>query len=87
MCLVWQHLEYKSANLAPRVTNLRPDDTQDNPFWYMFKVQCTSCRETHDNYVGVNRFVSAQAHLRLNPDGQVVLISHLGNERDERQPG
>ncbi|KAF5134967.1 hypothetical protein MHUMG1_00906 [Metarhizium humberi] len=21
------------------VTNLRPDDTQDNPFWYMFKVQ------------------------------------------------
>ncbi|OAA41354.1 hypothetical protein NOR_05432 [Metarhizium rileyi] len=38
------------------VTNLRPDDTQDNPFWYMFKVQCTSCRETHDNYVGVNRF-------------------------------
>ncbi|KAG6010873.1 hypothetical protein E4U21_002541 [Claviceps maximensis] len=38
------------------VTNLRPNDTQDNPFWYMFKVQCTSCRETHDNYVGVNRF-------------------------------
>ncbi|GFP58331.1 hypothetical protein ACSS6W_005537 [Trichoderma asperelloides] len=38
------------------VTNLRPDDSQDNPFWYMFKVQCTSCRETHDNYVGVNRF-------------------------------
>jgi hypothetical protein len=24
----------------------------------MFKVQCTSCRETHANYVGVNRFVS-----------------------------
>ncbi|KAG5916591.1 hypothetical protein E4U61_003504 [Claviceps capensis] len=40
------------------VTNLRPDDTQDNPFWYMFRVQCTSCRETHDNYVGVNRFES-----------------------------
>ncbi|KAK7427515.1 hypothetical protein QQZ08_005957 [Neonectria magnoliae] len=38
------------------VTNLRPNDTQDNPFWYMFKVQCTSCRETHANYVGVNRF-------------------------------
>ncbi|KPM34116.1 hypothetical protein AK830_g12456 [Neonectria ditissima] len=38
------------------VTNLRPDDTQDNPFWYMFKVQCTSCRETHANYIGVNRF-------------------------------
>ncbi|KAK0385921.1 hypothetical protein NLU13_7096 [Sarocladium strictum] len=38
------------------VTNLRPDDTQDNPFWYMFVVQCTSCRETHANPVGVNRF-------------------------------
>ncbi|KAM0515996.1 hypothetical protein ACHAPE_005617 [Trichoderma viride] len=38
------------------VTNLRPDDSEENPFWYMFKVQCTSCRETHDNYIGVNRF-------------------------------
>lgn len=40
-----------------RVTSLRPDDSEDNPFWYMFKVQCTSCRETHANHVGVNRFV------------------------------
>ncbi|KAF4973754.1 hypothetical protein FSARC_62 [Fusarium sarcochroum] len=46
---------YLTADLQG-VTNLRPDDTQDNPFWYMFKVQCTSCRETHSNYVGVNRF-------------------------------
>ncbi|KAF5004633.1 hypothetical protein FDECE_8871 [Fusarium decemcellulare] len=46
---------YLTAELQG-VTNLRPDDTQDNPFWYMFKVQCTSCRETHANYVGVNRF-------------------------------
>ncbi|KEY66956.1 hypothetical protein S7711_05076 [Stachybotrys chartarum IBT 7711] len=38
------------------VTNLRPADSQENPFWYMFKVQCTSCRETHANFVGVNRF-------------------------------
>ncbi|KAM4060103.1 hypothetical protein HRG_002287 [Hirsutella rhossiliensis] len=38
------------------VTGLRPEDTADNPFWYMFKVQCTSCRESHANYVGVNRF-------------------------------
>ncbi|KAJ6781624.1 hypothetical protein PWT90_04426 [Aphanocladium album] len=38
------------------VTNLRPLDTEENPFWYMFKVQCTSCREIHNNYVGVNRF-------------------------------
>jgi hypothetical protein len=44
-----------NADLAG-VTNLRPDDSEGNPFWYMFKVQCTSCRETHNNYVGVNRF-------------------------------
>ncbi|GAB1313164.1 DUF866-domain-containing protein [Madurella fahalii] len=44
-----------TAELAG-VTNLRPNDTQDNPFWYTFKVQCTSCRETHPNTVSVNRF-------------------------------
>ncbi|KAL8397294.1 hypothetical protein RB594_004133 [Gaeumannomyces avenae] len=38
------------------VTNLRPSDTEENPFWYTFKVQCTSCREVHANWVGVNRF-------------------------------
>ena len=38
------------------MTNLRPADTQDAPFWYTFKVQCTSCRETHANWVGVSRF-------------------------------
>ncbi|RDW72137.1 putative DUF866 protein [Coleophoma crateriformis] len=34
------------------VTDLRPDDSEDNPFWYTFKVQCTSCREIHPNWVG-----------------------------------
>ncbi|KAI1327655.1 DUF866-domain-containing protein [Xylariaceae sp. FL0255] len=38
------------------VTNLRPKDTVDNPFWYTFTVQCTSCRETHPNAVAVCRF-------------------------------
>ncbi|KAF2999558.1 hypothetical protein E8E14_000618 [Neopestalotiopsis sp. 37M] len=38
------------------VTNLRPSDTEENPFWYTFTVQCTSCRETHANTVGVSRF-------------------------------
>ncbi|RDL37328.1 putative DUF866-containing protein [Venustampulla echinocandica] len=38
------------------VTELRPDDTPEGPFWYTFKVQCTSCREIHPNYVGVSRF-------------------------------
>ncbi|KAI9666739.1 MAG: hypothetical protein M1831_001514 [Alyxoria varia] len=36
------------------------NEDQDSPFWYTFKVQCTSCRETHPNWVGVNRFESNQ---------------------------
>ncbi|KAJ4372845.1 hypothetical protein N0V83_003136 [Neocucurbitaria cava] len=38
------------------VTDLRPQDTEDAPFYYTFKVQCTSCRETHPNLVSVSRF-------------------------------
>jgi hypothetical protein len=38
------------------VTDLRPLDTEDAPFFYTFKVQCTSCRETHPNMVSVSRF-------------------------------
>jgi hypothetical protein len=38
------------------VTDLRPQDTEDAPFFYTFKVQCTSCRETHPNFVSVSRF-------------------------------
>ncbi|KAI1004695.1 hypothetical protein K3495_g3522 [Podosphaera aphanis] len=38
------------------VTELRPDDTTDNPFWYSFKVQCTSCREVHPTCVKISRF-------------------------------
>ncbi|KAF1939383.1 hypothetical protein EJ02DRAFT_257571 [Clathrospora elynae] len=38
------------------VTDLRPNDTEDSPFFYTFRVQCTSCRETHPNDVSVSRF-------------------------------
>lgn len=38
------------------VTNLRPDDTAENPYYYSFRVQCTSCREIHPNWVQVSRF-------------------------------
>jgi hypothetical protein len=38
------------------VTDLRPLDTEDAPFYYTFKVQCTSCRETHPNFVSISRF-------------------------------
>ncbi|EME40823.1 hypothetical protein DOTSEDRAFT_74404 [Dothistroma septosporum NZE10] len=37
------------------VTDLHPEDTEQNPFYYTFKVQCTSCRETHPNWVSVSR--------------------------------
>lgn len=40
----------------PRVTSLRPRDTADDPFYYTFKVQCTSCREIHPNYITMSRF-------------------------------
>ncbi|USW56785.1 Putative CXXC motif containing zinc binding protein [Septoria linicola] len=38
------------------VTDLVPEDTEANPFYYTFKVQCTSCREIHPNWVSVSRF-------------------------------
>ncbi|KAJ5713516.1 uncharacterized protein N7483_010697 [Penicillium malachiteum] len=38
------------------VTSLRPTDTEENPYFYTFKVQCSSCRETHPNWVSFNRF-------------------------------
>ncbi|KIV85533.1 hypothetical protein PV11_01218 [Exophiala sideris] len=37
------------------VTDLKPTDTADSPYYYTFKVQCTSCREVHPNWVGFNR--------------------------------
>ncbi|KAH9885979.1 hypothetical protein F4778DRAFT_759933 [Xylariomycetidae sp. FL2044] len=37
------------------VTNLRPKDTTESPFWYTFTVQCTSCRETHPNSISVSK--------------------------------
>lgn len=43
------------------VTDLRPKDTEDEPYYYTFKVQCTSCRETHPNWVSFNRFVCLPA--------------------------
>ncbi len=39
------------------VTDLVPTDTAENPYYYTFKVQCTSCREVHANWVGVTRHV------------------------------
>lgn len=37
------------------MTELKPTDSADSPYIYTFKVQCTSCRETHPKPVGVSR--------------------------------
>ncbi|KAL8934614.1 MAG: hypothetical protein Q9216_005815 [Gyalolechia sp. 2 TL-2023] len=42
------------------VTELLPLDTAEEPFFYTFKVQCTSCREIHPNWVSISRFVGVQ---------------------------
>jgi Eukaryotic protein of unknown function (DUF866) len=65
-----------------RVTDLRPDDTAENNFWYTFKVQCGSCREVHPNYVNVSRFVSVM--VTSQDEIPLMLTVHLGGERDER---
>ncbi|MCJ1480348.1 hypothetical protein MMC06_000503 [Schaereria dolodes] len=41
-----------------KVTDLRPVDTSEEPYFYTFKVQCTSCREIHPNWVNISRFES-----------------------------
>jgi hypothetical protein len=46
---------YLSAELN-NVTNLRPQDSTQQPFEYNFKIQCTKCRETHDNVITINLY-------------------------------
>ncbi|QSZ36332.1 hypothetical protein DSL72_007458 [Monilinia vaccinii-corymbosi] len=38
------------------VNELIPDDSAEKNFWYTFKIQCVSCRETHPNFININRF-------------------------------
>ncbi|OXV11658.1 hypothetical protein Egran_00581 [Elaphomyces granulatus] len=44
-----------SAELSG-ITELRPKDTPEEPYFFTFKVQCTSCREIHPNWISFNRF-------------------------------
>lgn len=60
-----------------RVTDLRPVDTMDSPYFYSFKVQCTSCRETHPNWVSISRFVSAPARSSQVLCQNVHYITHF----------
>ena len=63
------------------VTDLLPQDTEDEPFHYTFKVQCTSCREVHPNWVTVNRHVCSISSDN-GRDQQLIYV--LGNERAAR---
>ncbi len=63
------------------MTDLRPDDTPENNFWYTFKVQCGSCREVHPNYVNVSRFVCLMALSKI--ERGTKLIADPGSERYE----
>ncbi|KAL9625299.1 MAG: hypothetical protein Q9160_000701 [Pyrenula sp. 1 TL-2023] len=47
---------FSKSNIGGSVTDFQPVDTAENPYYYSFKVQCTSCREVHANWVGVSRF-------------------------------
>lgn len=67
-----------------RVTNLRPDDTEQNPFWYTFSVQCTRCREVHPKNVSFNRFVRASSSLEMGLFTGNGLTLGVGAARDER---
>ncbi|KAK4115733.1 DUF866-domain-containing protein [Canariomyces notabilis] len=62
------------------VTNLRPNDTQDNPFWYVFKVQCTSCREIHPNTISFNRF---ETHEMSGSRGEANFVWRCKNCKRE----
>ncbi|THZ62057.1 hypothetical protein D6C86_04037 [Aureobasidium pullulans] len=55
------------------VTDLAPIDTEDSPFYYTFKVQCTSCREVHPNWVSVSRFVGTKRSIWQQRRGQLCL--------------
>lgn len=68
-----------SANAPLRVTDFRPDDTAENPFNYTFKVQCTSCREVHPNWVTLNRFVRLCAQFSPH-----YILTELSQENHEQ---
>ncbi|KUL83315.1 hypothetical protein ZTR_11332 [Talaromyces verruculosus] len=38
------------------VSNLQPQDTEEEPYYYTFKVLCSSCREEHPNWVSFSRY-------------------------------
>ena len=74
---IFQPLQYSTTNPhLNSVTNLRPLDTAESPYEYSFKVQCTSCRETHPNWVSLNRF---EQHEQQGSRGEANFVWRCQN--------
>jgi len=65
------------------VTDLRPDDTAESPYLYTFKVQCTSCREIHPNWVSVSRFVRTIALPSQRPQSEATQLTCKHQDQNE----
>ncbi|RKF74737.1 UPF0587 protein C2D10.03c [Golovinomyces cichoracearum] len=64
------------------VTNLRPHDTVENPFWYTFSVQCSSCRQVHPKKLNISRFVPIKRVAFLVSDLQKESNAIKGSRGD-----
>lgn len=53
------------------VTDVEPVDTTDSPQEYIFTIQCTKCRTTHDKPVNINRF---EQHEILGSRGEASFV-------------
>lgn len=46
----------KAKATLENVTDVQPVDTPQSPYEYIFKIECTSCREVHPKPISINRF-------------------------------
>lgn len=73
-------LQLTAKALLDNVTGLRPLDTPQTPHEYVFRIQCTACRETHDKPVLVNRF---EKHALSGSRGDASFVFRCRNCRLE----
>ncbi|KAF8474613.1 hypothetical protein BDZ91DRAFT_770081 [Kalaharituber pfeilii] len=57
-----------------------PNTSLQDPAYYMFKVQCTSCRKTHANRVSISRF---ESHELSGSKGQASFVWKCKNFQRE----
>lgn len=77
-----------SANFKYSVTALKPVDTPENPYYYTFRVKCTSCHEEHPNWVSFNRFVRAtDRHARQRVFIHCFMLTNMSIQEQHEIPG